>query len=124
MSRSSQDILDHADDLARRFEGYERMRRMKYEEYSLRRAFSIKPAVTAKSLKPSSRHSRPESRGARSGRSWERLLRLPSSDTVLLSSRCDVMPAGAELVPNRLTQPGTTHHQLAAVRSCPDVDDR
>jgi hypothetical protein len=38
MSRSSQDILDHADDLARRFEGYERMRRMKYEEYSLRRA--------------------------------------------------------------------------------------
>jgi hypothetical protein len=35
-----------------------------------------------------------------------------------LPSRSDVMPPGAELVPNRLTQPGTTHHQLGVVRKC------
>ncbi len=32
--------------------------------------------------------------------------------------------AGAELVPNRLAQPGTRQHQLSCVSSRPDVDYR
>ena len=90
MPRSIQDILDHADELAERFEEYEPGEgdERRVEEDLLERA-ALTRARSVRSLTPSLQLGRLGSPGARTEKPSVLRRRLLSSGTARSSSRCD-----------------------------------